>query len=68
VNIAVLAACAALLAGLLWYSGDVISWTQLPAAGRATRLLTLVAVSMVGYVLLLGLAGLRKSHLEKGAT
>lgn len=67
VLIAVAVASAGMLAGLAWYAGDIAEWATSSAAERATRLLTLVIAGMAVYGLLLLVAGLRKTHLEKGS-
>lgn len=68
VLVAVAVASIGMLAGLAWYTGDIAEWATWSAAERATRLLVLLISGMAAYALLLLLAGLRKSHLEKGST
>ena len=68
VFIAVLLASIGMLAGLIWYAGDLSLWATLSASERALRLLSLVGSGVIAYVLLLMLTGLRKRHLEKGSS
>lgn len=67
VVISVVIASAGMLAGLVWYVGDLDLWAPLAAIDRGLRLLSLVGSGFVAYVLLLMLTGLRKKHLEKGS-
>lgn len=68
VLISVMVASSGMLAGLLWLKGDVTLWASLGAIERASRLLFLVGSGVIAYLLLLALTGLRKRHIEKGAS
>ena len=68
VLLAVVAACAAMVLALLWQYGDVAGWLQAPAAQRATRLVQLIGLGVAVYGVVLVAAGLRRHHLEKGAS
>lgn len=65
---AVLVACFAMVAALWWQYGDVADWVQASASLRATHLGLLIGLGVLVYAGVLFTAGLRKSHLEKGAT
>jgi putative peptidoglycan lipid II flippase len=68
VSMSVLIASAGMLAGLVWFAGDVDLWASLRALDRAMRLLLLVGAAVLAYLALLLAGGLRKRHLEKGAS
>jgi putative peptidoglycan lipid II flippase len=68
VFLAVLASSIGMLAVLVWFTGGIGQWTALGAVDRGLRLLALVGSGMVTYAALLLLTGLRKRHLEKGAS
>jgi putative peptidoglycan lipid II flippase len=64
---AVLIACTAMVAALLWQYGDIQQWVDSRALSRTGRLCALIGVGVVVYGLVILAAGLRKHHLEKGA-
>jgi len=68
IGFAVLAGCLAMAAGLLWQLGDIESWIDASAASRAVRLFWLIALGAISYFLAILAGGLRKQHLEKGAS
>jgi putative peptidoglycan lipid II flippase len=67
VIIAVLLACIAMSAALLWRYGELEEWLSAPVSGRVQMLSVLIVGAAVIYLLTLLLAGLRKQHLSKGA-
>lgn len=68
VLLSVLIASAGMLGGLIWFGGNLDLWVSLRAVERGWRLLALVGLAVVAYTTLLLVAGLRKRHLEKGAS
>ncbi len=65
---AVLLACGAMVAAIWWQYGELSQWVGASAITRALRLTGLIfwGVVVYGFALLAG--GLRKHHLEKGAS
>jgi putative peptidoglycan lipid II flippase len=68
VGLAVLVACCAMLAALYWQYGEIAAWLRAPASARATHLGLLIGLGVVVYGVVLLVAGLRRQHLEKGAS
>jgi putative peptidoglycan lipid II flippase len=68
VSMAVITACCAMLAALYWQYGEVAAWLQAAAGTRATRLALVIGLGVVVYGVVLVVAGLRRHHLEKGAS
>jgi putative peptidoglycan lipid II flippase len=68
VSLAVLLATVAMIAGLWWQFGDVSDWAGASAFARGSRLCLLIAFGAVIYGVMLFVGGLRKHHLEKGAS
>ncbi|HMB58774.1 MAG TPA: lipid II flippase MurJ, partial [Xanthomonadales bacterium] len=67
VFVAVLVACALMVAGLLWRYGSLPEWFAAPAGTRIRMLAELIVGACLVYAVALFGAGLRKHHLEKGA-
>lgn len=67
VLLAVFTGCAAMVALLIWQSGEVQQWAQASAFARAGRLAILVLIGALVYGIFMLLGGLRRQHLEKGA-
>jgi putative peptidoglycan lipid II flippase len=68
VLLAVLAASAAMVIALLWQYGNLSTWVDAVASSRASRLTLLIVLGIVVYGVTLVAAGLRRHHLEKGAS
>jgi putative peptidoglycan lipid II flippase len=68
VSVAVGLATIAMVGGLWWQWGSVPEWAAADAFARGGRLTWLVVFGTVIYGLMLFVGGLRKHHLEKGAT
>ena len=68
VLLAVLAASAAMVIALLWQYGNLSTWVDAVASSRASRLTMLIVLGIVVYGVTLVAAGLRRHHLEKGAS
>ena len=68
VGLAVAAACAAMVAVLVWQHGSVPEWTGARAWSRAGRLTLLVSAGALVYLVALVAGGLRRQHLEKGSS
>ena len=68
VSMSVIVASVGMLVGLIWFAGDVNFWASLGAVDRGLRLLVLVGSAVFVYLALLIASGLRKTHLEKGAS
>ena len=68
VSRAVILACFAMLAALLWQVGEAQQWADLAALARAGRLVVLILLGVVAYGLVLVAGGLRKHHLVKGSS
>jgi len=68
VVLAVVMACVAMVAVLLWQYGDVQQWADATALLRGTRLALLILFGVVVYGVTLLLAGLRLHHLAKGSS
>ena len=68
VMFAVLMACAAMVAAIIWQYGEISQWVDAPAFLRATKLGGLILLSVLVYSGAVLLGGLRRRHLEKGAT
>ncbi|MEJ2384170.1 MAG: murein biosynthesis integral membrane protein MurJ [Xanthomonadales bacterium] len=68
VSMAVLAACGAMLGALYWQYGDIDGWLRAAAGARALHLGLLIGLGMIVYGVVLVAAGLRRHHLEKGAS
>ena len=67
VGTAVIVACLAMVAALLWQYGDLETWVQASAVRRATKLCLLIGLGVAIYGATLLAGGLRRRHLEKGA-
>lgn len=67
VVVAVLVACALMVAGLLWRYGALPEWFAAPVGTRIRMLAELIVGACLVYAVALFGAGLRKHHLEKGA-
>jgi putative peptidoglycan lipid II flippase len=68
VILAVLVGCAAMVAALLWQHGEVTAWAEAQALSRAPRLTAIIGLGAVIYGLTAWAGGLRRHHLEKGAS
>jgi len=68
VSRAVILACFAMVAALLWQVGEAQQWADLAALARAGRLVVLILLGVVAYGLVLVAGGLRKHHLVKGSS
>jgi len=68
VTAAVLAACVAMTAALWWQFGELQQWLDASAIDRAFRLSALILFGIVVYAAVVLAGGLRKHHLEKGAS
>jgi peptidoglycan biosynthesis protein MviN/MurJ (putative lipid II flippase) len=68
VSLAVMLATVAMVMGLWWQFGDVSDWAGASAFARGSRLCLLIAFGAVIYGSMLFVGGLRKHHLEKGAS
>jgi putative peptidoglycan lipid II flippase len=68
VILAVVAASCAMLGALFWQFGAVSEWLQAAAVVRATHLALLIGLGVIVYGVVLIVAGLRRHHLEKGAS
>jgi putative peptidoglycan lipid II flippase len=68
VNFAVLLGCAAMAAVIWWQYGELRVWVDASATHRTTRLCWLIFLGMVVYGVAILAGGLRKHHLEKGAS
>ncbi|MDH3942089.1 MAG: murein biosynthesis integral membrane protein MurJ, partial [Xanthomonadales bacterium] len=68
VSFAVLTACAAMVAAILWQQGEIGQWADATAIARATKLSVLIMLGALVYGLALLVGGLRRHHLEKGAS
>ncbi|NNL94570.1 MAG: murein biosynthesis integral membrane protein MurJ, partial [Xanthomonadales bacterium] len=68
VVLAVVAACAAMVAVIWWQFGEIGHWADASAVERSMRLAWLIAVGAAVYGIALVAGGLRKHHLEKGAS
>jgi putative peptidoglycan lipid II flippase len=67
VTLAVVMACGAMVAVMLWGHGTADQWLQAAVTERVRRLAMLLAGSSAVYFVVLFGAGLRRHHLEKGA-
>lgn len=68
VLLAVASGCALMVAALLWQIGEPGQWAGGSAVERATWLSALILFGLAVYGTALLLGGLRRHHLEKGAT
>ena len=68
VILSVVLACSAMVAALLWQFGELAQWADASAWVRATRLGLLILWGVVVYAIVLAAGGLRRRHLEKGAS
>jgi putative peptidoglycan lipid II flippase len=68
VSHAVVLACVAMVAALLWQTGETRIWADLPAVARAGRLTALIVFGVAVYGGALMVGGLRKHHLVKGSS
>jgi putative peptidoglycan lipid II flippase len=68
VGFAVLAGCVAMVAAIWWQHGDLQQWADAAAPERAFRLSSLILFGVVVYGVTILAGGLRRHHLEKGAS
>jgi putative peptidoglycan lipid II flippase len=68
VSRAVLIACGAMIAAIWWQHGDLSQWVDAPAIARALKLTGLILFGVIVYGASILAGGLRKHHLEKGAS
>jgi len=68
VSVAALLGCAAMVAALWWQYGDISAWADASATSRTFKLSWLILLGVVVYGMALIGGGLRKHHLEKGAS
>lgn len=68
VALAVLIACTAMVAALWWQYGELNQWADASALDRALSLTVLILLGVLVYGVAILAAGLRKHHLEKGAS
>jgi len=68
VSAAVALGCVAMVATLLWQTGDAGHWAELTALARAGRLAVLILFGMAVYGGVLLAGGLRWHHLDKGSS
>jgi len=68
VSAAVAMGCVAMVATLLWQTGDAGHWAELTALARAGRLAVLILFGMAVYGGVLLAGGLRWHHLDKGSS
>ena len=67
-TLAVFAACAAMVLVLWWRQGELLQWADAAVLERALRLGALILTGVAVYAVVLVAAGLRRRHLEKGAS
>ena len=65
---AVLLATAVMLMALWWQYGDIGRWADATALARGSRLTLLIGFGALVYGIMLIAGGLRRHHLEKGAS
>jgi putative peptidoglycan lipid II flippase len=68
VMLAVLVACAAMLIAIVWQYGEISQWASASAIDRAMKLTGLILFGILVYGISILAGGLRKRHLEKGAS
>ncbi len=68
VILSVVLACLAMVAALLWQFGELAHWADASARVRVTRLGLLILWGVAVYAVMLAAGGLRRRHLEKGAS
>jgi putative peptidoglycan lipid II flippase len=68
VSFAVLFGCAAMAAAIWWQFGELSEWVDASATNRTISLCWLICLGVVVYGLAILSGGLRKHHLEKGAS
>jgi putative peptidoglycan lipid II flippase len=68
VSLAVLVGCAAMVAAIWWQFGQLGEWIDASAINRTMRLCWIIFLGIVVYGLATLSGGLRKHHLEKGAS
>jgi putative peptidoglycan lipid II flippase len=68
INRAVLIACGAMVAAIWWQYGELSQWVDASAINRAMKLTGLIFFGVIVYGLSILAGGLRKHHLEKGAS
>jgi putative peptidoglycan lipid II flippase len=68
VSLAVLFGCAAMAAAIWWQFGELNEWVDASATNRTISLCWLICLGVVVYGLAILSGGLRKHHLEKGAS
>ena len=68
VSLAAATGCVAMVAAIWWQSGELGQWVEASAMARAFRLTGLILFAVIVYCLTILAGGLRKHHLEKGAS